>query len=135
KALVATLESDRPSAVKEFVLRELQVCGGPEVGEAIGKHLGDTTLADAAAAALAAIRGDTGIAEFRRALASAQGRIRLIAVQNLGVLRDQQSVDALAKATIDADADLRTAACWALANIGDPAGVDACLKAAEKATG
>jgi HEAT repeat protein len=135
KALAATLDTDRPSAVKEFVLRELQVCGGREVVESIGKHLAEPALSDAAAAALVAIGGDTAAVEFRRLLSSAQGRMRLIAVQNLGVLRDKQSVDALTKATTDADAEVRTAACWALANIGDSAGIDACLKAAEKATG
>ena len=43
--------------------------------------------------------------------------------------------EALAKAAGDRDEEVRTAACWALANIGDPAGIDTCLAAAEKATG
>jgi HEAT repeat protein len=56
-------------------------------------------------------------------------------VQSLGVLKDKESVDALAKASADDDPEIRTVACWALANIGDPAGIDACLAAAEKAEG
>jgi hypothetical protein len=134
-ALAGTLGDDRPAAVKEFVIRELQVCGGAEVIEAIGKCLDESALAEAAAAALVAVGGDTAIVHFRRILESATGSQRLIAVQHLGVLRDKQSVKAVAAATTDGNADLRAAAVWALANIGDPAGIDACLKAAEKAEG
>lgn len=135
EALAKALDSDRPAAVKEFVLRELQVCGGAEVVAAIGKCLPEKALTDAAASALVAIGGAAAALEFRRVLAAVDARQRLIMVQNLGVLRDKQSVRALAAATSDADVEVRTAACWALANIGDPAGVEACLAAAEKADG
>jgi hypothetical protein len=134
-ALGKTLDSNRPAAVKAFVLRELQVCGGPEVVAAIGKCLGEAALTEAAAAALVAIGGDEAATEFRRVQQSANRAQRLIAVQSMGVLRDKQSVSALAKATTDDDVEVRTVACWALANIGDPAGIDPCLAAAEKAQG
>jgi HEAT repeat protein len=135
ETLAKALDSDRPAAVKEFVIRELQVCGGAEVVAAIGKCLAEKALTDAAASALAAIGGTAVAAEFRRVLAAADARQRLIMVQNLGVLRDKESLKALAAATSDADVEVRTAACWALANIGDPAGIEACLAAAEKAKG
>lgn len=134
-ALAKTLDGDRPAAVKEFVLRELQVCGGQEVVAALGKCLAQTALAEAAAAALVAIGGDEAAAQFRDMQQSANRAQRLIAVQSLGVLRDKQSVAALVKATQDDDAEVRTLACWALANIGDPAGIEACLAAAENAQG
>jgi HEAT repeat protein len=134
-SLAKALDSDRPAAVKEFVIRELQVCGGTEVVAAIGKSLADTALTDAAASALVAIGGDAAAAEIRRVLPAADARLRLIAVQNLGTLRDKESGQALAGAVGDTDVEVRKAACWALANIGDPAGVDACLAAAEKADG
>ncbi|MEX2142294.1 MAG: HEAT repeat domain-containing protein [Pirellulales bacterium] len=134
-ALAKTLDGDRPAAVKEFVLRELQVCGGGEVVAAIGKCLGEAALVEAAAAALVTIGGDEAATQFRRLQQSANRGQRLIAVQSMGVLRDKQSVSALAKATDDDDGEIRTVACWALANIGDPAGIDACLTAAEKAQG
>jgi HEAT repeat protein len=135
ESLATNLDGDRPAAVKEFILRELQVCGGAEVVAAIGKCLADRALTDAAASALAAIGGAAAALEFRRVLSAADSRQRLITVQNLGVLRDKESVKALVAATSDADVEVRTAACWALANIGDPAGIDACLAAAEKADG
>jgi hypothetical protein len=134
-ALAKTLDSERPAAIKEFVIRELQVCGGAEVVAAIGKCLGDTALTDSAASALAAIGGDSAATELRRLLPAADVRLRLIVMQNLGMLRDKESVKALTAAASDADVEVRTAACWALANIGDPSGVDACLAAAEKADG
>ncbi len=139
-ALAKALEGDRPASVKEFVLRELQVCGGPEVVVAVGKclaeaALNEAALSEAAAAALVAIGGNEAATQFRRLLASTNRVQRLIATQNVGVLRDRESVDSLVKMSGDDDAEVRTVACWALANIGDPAGVDACLAAAEKAEG
>jgi hypothetical protein len=134
-SLAKALDGDRPTAIKEFVIRELQVCGGDEVVAAIGKCLPVEALCDAAAGALAAIGGPSAAAEFRRLSPAADARLRLTVVQNLGVLRDKESVDWLAKATTDDEAEVRAAACWALANIGDPAGIDACLAAAEKAEG
>jgi HEAT repeat protein len=133
EALAGTLDSDRPAAVKEFVIRELQVCGGAEAIPAISKCLADKALTDPAASALVAIGGAAAAAELRRILPAADARQRLIVVQNLGTLRDKESVKALAAATSDADIEIRTAACWALANIGEPAGVEACLAAAENA--
>jgi hypothetical protein len=135
ESLAKTLEGDRPAAIKEFVIRELQVCGGQEVVAAIGKCLSVEALAEASASALVAIGGPAAAAEFRRLSTAADARLRLIVVQHLGVLRDKESVDSLTKAAADDDADVRTAAVWALANIGDPAGIDACLVAAEKADG
>jgi hypothetical protein len=134
-SLAKTLGDDRPAAVKEFVIREMQVCGGAEVVESIGRLLGESALAEAASAALVAIGGEAAVAQFRRMLESAKDAQRLIAVQSLGVLRDKQSVKALAAATTDNNLDVRAAAVWALANIGDPSGIDPCLKAAENAAG
>jgi HEAT repeat protein len=134
-ALAAALAGDRSNAVKEFIVRELQVCGGPEVAPALGKLLLDEELYEPAAQALVAIGGDAAAAEFRRAVGESKGKQRLTLVQNLGVLRDKASLDAIKQASTDDDAEIRTVAVWALANIGDRAGVDACLAASEKTTG
>jgi HEAT repeat protein len=134
-ALAATLDDKHPATVKEFVIRELQACGGQEVIPAIGKCLSESALADAAASTLVAIGGPAAAAQLRRLLAASEPRLRLIAVQSLGVLRDTESLDGLIAATRDADSQTRVTACWALANVGDPKGVNACLAAAEKAQG
>jgi HEAT repeat protein len=135
ESLGGALGGERPKVVKEFIVRELQVCGGSEVAAALGKLLLEGELCDAAAAALVAIGGDSAAAEMRRAVGDAKGKQRLTLVQNLGVLRDKASLDAIKQATTDDDPEIRTVAVWALANIGEPGGVAACLAASEKATG
>jgi len=135
QTLARTLDDDRPPHVREAVIRALQVCGGAEVSEAIGRFLADEALQESAALALVAIGGAVAREQFRHALAKANGTQRLALVQNLGVLRDKDSVDLLIKAASDDDVDVRMAAVWSLANIGDPAGIDSCLAAAEKAKG
>jgi HEAT repeat protein len=134
ESLAAALAGDRAKAVKEFVVRELQVCAGAEVATALGNLLADEELCEPAAQALAAIGGGAAAAELRRAVGESQGKQRLTIVQNLGVLRDKDSLDAVKSATTDDNADIRTVAVWALANIGEPGGVAACLAASEKAT-
>jgi HEAT repeats len=135
ESLSGSLAGDRAKAVKEFVVRELQVCGGAEVATALGKLLADEELFEPAAQALAAIGGGASAAELRRAVGESKGKRRLTLVQNLGVLRDKDSLDAIRSATTDNDAEVRVVAVWALANIGEPAGVAACLAASEKAAG
>jgi HEAT repeat protein len=135
QSLAGVLSDDRPAAVREAVIRALQVCGGSEVVEAIGQFLADEAIAETAALALVAIGGGSASEQFRRALEKADGKVRLSLVQNLGVLRDKDAVELLSKAAGDDDADVRMAAVWALANIGDPAGIGACLAGAEKANG
>jgi HEAT repeat protein len=134
-ALAETLADDRPKTVKEFIVRELQVCGGPEAAPALGRFILDDVLHEPAAQAMVAIGGERAANEFRQALPNARGRQRTTIVQNLGILRDQQSAKAIAAAAVDDDGEIRAAAAWALANIGDPASIDACLKAAERAEG
>jgi hypothetical protein len=135
ESLAGALGGEQSKAVKEFIARELQVCGGSEVAPALGKLLLDEALCEAAAAALVVIGGDVAAAEMRRALGDAKGRQRLTLVQNLGVLRDKSALEAIKQATTDDDAEIRTVAVWALANIGEPGGVAACLAASEKASG
>jgi HEAT repeat protein len=135
ESLAGALGGERPKAVKEFIARELQVCGGLEVVPALGKLLLDGELCEAAAAALVAIGGDVAATEMRRAVGDANGKQRLTLVQDLGVLRDKAALEAIKRATTDDDAEIRTVAVWALANIGVPGGVAACLAASEKATG
>lgn len=132
--LLSQLGGDRPKPVQGFVVRELQVVGGKECAEPLGKLLADEDLFEYAAMALLAIR--EGAAEaFRKALPAAKGRRRLTAVQALGVLRDAGSVEALRKASGDEDRDTRLAALWGLANIGDGGSADLALKAADAPPG
>jgi hypothetical protein len=127
-ALTAALGGDRPKEVRAFVVRQLQVAGGPEVAPALGRLLLDEDLCEPAAQALLAIK-DGAAAEFRAALRKATGKPRLTAVHALGVLRDAESAEALRPLAQDKDRDLRLTALWALANIGNPGAISVILQA------
>lgn len=124
-ALASQLNGDRPKSVQGYLLRQLQVCGGPGQAPAIGRLLSDPANYEYAAQALLAI-GDA--AQFRQALPSLSGPPRLTAVQALGVLRDAESVPLLHEAAKTDDAVLRQTAAWSLANIGDPGAIDLVLR-------
>jgi hypothetical protein len=130
RTLASEIGGDRPKGVQKYLIRELQVCGGREVAEALGQALIDEELCEAAAQALVAI-GDGAAEQLRNALPGARGKCRLTIVQNLGVVRDARAVDALRGAVTDSDRDIRIAATWALANIGDAGSIDVVLKAAD----
>jgi hypothetical protein len=130
KTLAMQLGGDRPKAVQKYLIRQLQVAGDKEVVPALGKMLQDEELYEPAAQAIVAI-GDGAAGQLRNALPKAKGKMKLTIIQNLGVLRDAESVDALKKAIGDEDREIRLAAGWALANIGDAGSVDLLLKAAD----
>lgn len=115
-ALAAAIKG-RPSGVQAFIIRQLQLCGGPEVVPALAAFLPDETLGEPACLALAAIRQGAAPA-LAAALEKAQGRLKLVLVQNLGVLRDAAAVKPLRACLEDESIDLRVTAAWALANIG-----------------
>ena len=128
--LASQLGGDRPKAVQKYVIEQLQVAGGKEVVPALGKMLLDEQLCEPAAQALAAI-GDGAAEQFRNALANSGGKARLTIIQNLGVLGDAYSAGRLKTAIGDEDREIRLAAGWALANIGDSGSVDMLLRAAD----
>jgi HEAT repeat protein len=129
QAVASQLGAQRPKGVLKYLIQQLQVAGGKEVVKAVGKFLTDEELCESAAQALVAI-GDGAAAQFRAALPKASGKCRLTIIQNLGVLRDARAVSALKQAASDPDRDIRVAATWGLANIGDASSVDGVLKAA-----
>jgi HEAT repeat protein len=130
RTLASQLGGDRPKAVQKYIIEQLQVAGGREVAPALGKMLLDDQLCDPAAQALTAI-GDGAAGQFRGALPRAAGKCRLTIIQNLGVLRDVESTSEVKKSLDDEDREIRMAARWALANIGDGDSVELLLMAAD----
>lgn len=124
-----------PKDIQGFLVRELQVAGGREVVETLGKLLADDELCDYAAQALIAIGTDGAAAQLRDALPAARGKNRVTIVQALGALGDRDSVTALRRATVEKDQEVRLAAAWALARSGDPRGADAVLRRARESVG
>ena len=130
EAFASQLGGARPKPVQGYLLRQLQVCGGPAQAPAIARLLPDPELFEYAAQALLAI-GEGVAAEFRKALPGLSGPPRRTAVQALGVLRDPEAVGLLREAAKDADPALRRLAAWGLANIGDPGAVEIALREAD----
>lgn len=127
-AMAAPLGSDKPKEIQAFLLAQIQLAGGKESVAQIGKVLLDAELCDPACAALLAIR-DGAATPLREALPKATSRVKLAIVQALGVLKDAASAAALREITKDEDRDMRIAACWGLASMGDAASIDLLIKA------
>ena len=128
ETLASQLGGQRPKPLQAYLCQELQWAGAKEAAPALGKLLTDAELCEPAARAIAAI----GDAEpLVAAMPGATAAIRLTLVQNLGFVRSDKAVEGLRKAVADPDADVRAAAAWALANIGDAGSADLVLKAAD----
>ena len=134
RTLASQIGGDRSKEVQKYLVRELQIAGGKEVVEALGKLLVDEELCEPAAQALATI-GEGAAEQLHGALSRVSGKCRLTVLQNLGVVRGVKSVGALKKAVSDEDEAVRIAAVWALANIGDAGSANTLLRAADKADG
>ena len=137
RTLASQLGGERPKAVQKYLIQQLQVAGGKETAAALGKMLQDEELYEPAAQALVAIGYGTAeqsrkgcLTALRKALPKVKGKMKLTITQNLGVVRDTESVDTLKNALGDNDREIRLAAGWALANIGNAGSVDLLLKAA-----
>jgi len=130
RTLAMQLGGDKPKAVQKYLIQQLQVAGGKEVVPVLGKMLEDEELYEPAAQALVAI-GKGAAEQLRNALPKVDGKMKLTIIQNLGVVRDAESVDALKRALGDDNLEIHLAAGWVLANIGDAGSVDLLLKAAD----
>ncbi len=134
EALAEGLLSDLPKPIKNFLCQELEWAGGEEAVAALGKLLLDEELVERATMALLAIR--RGAAEqLRTALPFAEGKCRLNVVQALGELQDAESTEGLKAALKDADREVRLAAGWGLAKMGDAASLDLLIREADGRTG
>ncbi len=133
-ALATALLSDRSHHVKSFLCQELQWAGGEEAVPALGALLLDEELVEPATMALLAIRR-TAAQQFRAALPDAQGKCRLNIIQALGDVKDTGSIDGLESALRDPDREIRLAAGWGLARIGDAGSVELLINEADTHTG
>src|SRR5688572_13169382 len=109
EALASTLEGEKPAEVRQFVVRQLQLCGRGEVAPALGKLLADEDLAADATTALLAIR-DGAAGQFRAALAKSRGRTRLGVMNALGLLGDREAAKPLREAVNASNGEEKRAA-------------------------
>jgi HEAT repeat protein len=129
-AVASQVLSDRPAAVRKYLVEQLQWAGGREVVPTLGKALLDPALCDPAARALAAI-GDGAVEPLLAALPKVQGRGRLSVLKKLAVLRAEGAAAAFREALSDADPDVRIAGAWGIARIADGSAARALLEAAD----
>jgi len=131
-ALASQLGGDRPKAIQKYLIQEIQLCGGKEVTETLGKMLLDPDLYDDAARALAAIK--EGAADvLLAALPNVKGRARLSVIKKLAVLKCEKAADVFKQALAEQDLDIRIAGAWGISRIADASAPEALLKAADGA--
>ena len=131
EALISRLSSERPKAVRGFVVRTLQNCADKSTTPALVPLLAEEDLADAAAQAMATLGGADAGPLLAKALPQAAGRAKVAIIQALGQVKDTSATEALTKAAADPDEAVRLTAVWALARGGEPAAIDPVLTAAD----
>jgi hypothetical protein len=134
ETMAAALSNDHSTYIKSFLCQELQWAGRQESVAALGRLLEDPQLVEPASMALVAI-GPDAAEQFRAVLPRAPRGCRLHIVQALGGLEDTKSVDALRQALDDDDPEVRLAAGWGLARMGDAGSLDLLIKAADGSKG
>ena len=134
--LASTLSDDRPKAVKGFVIRQLQVCGGIGQASAIANFLADPDdhIYEYAAQLLRpSVRKRSSISA--RPTHRQRAAPRLTILQGLGVHRDKDSKDAFRNATKDEDLEIRLAGLWGLMRIASAEDADLLLTQSAKESG
>ncbi len=116
--LIAVLKSDAPQKDKADACREITKIATKEAVPVLAGLLGDERLSHMARNALEPIPDPAAGAALRDALGKLQGRLLMGVIGSLGVRRDAESVDAIAKFLGDPDAALGRAAARALGQIG-----------------
>ncbi len=116
--LIAVLKSDAPLKDKADACRELGVIGTKECVPVLAPMLVDEQFNHIARYALEPNPDPSVDTTLRAALATAKGRPLVGVIGSIGVRRDLQATDALAKFLADADADMAQAAARALGKIG-----------------
>jgi len=129
ETLAAQLQGGHSAELKAFVVRQLQLCAGPDQVGVLGKLLGDERLCEPATQALLAMGDDESAAALREALVKVKGKRRVTILQALGRLRDAGSAEGARKAAGANDRDLRLAGLYALGSMGDAASAAVVLKA------
>jgi len=133
---VAGRIAGHPKTIQRYLIRQLQVAGGPEVGPALAAYLLDGFLCEYAAQALVSIGpADEAAGRFRAALGKARGGCRRTVIQALAMLADPADREVLLKALTDPDRDVRISAGRGVANFARADVVGPLLQAADRHAG
>ncbi|HNX35273.1 MAG TPA: DUF1080 domain-containing protein [Kiritimatiellia bacterium] len=127
-ALIAVLKSDAPQQQKADACIDLARLGTKASVAPLAALLGDEKLSHMARYGLETIPDQAVDAALRAALGQLKGRLLAGVIQSVGVRRDTQAVDVLAKLLGAPDGEVAAASAVALGRIGTPPAV-AALKA------
>jgi len=119
-AVLRSIERAADKDVKAFLISQVQWTGGKESVKPLAKYLTDRALAEPAAQALLAARQPGAEAVFLKALGRAPATAKVTLIKALGQMRSREAVKRFLPLAESPDEDLRQAALFALANIGDP---------------
>ncbi len=121
---------DRLKAIQIYLIEQLQLTGTKAVVEALGKALLDPELCGPAARALTSIR-DGAAEQLLSAVPKVRGRQRLSVISSLAAIRAERAAETFKQALSDPDSDVRIAAAWGIARIGDASAAEALARCAE----
>ena len=118
--LIAVLKSEAPQKEKVDACRELGLVGTKDAVPALAALLGDEKLAHMARYGLEPIPDPAVDHALRDALGKLKGRLLVGVIASIGVRRDAEAVQPLAKRLEDSDAEVAQAAARALGRIATP---------------
>lgn len=127
--LIAVLKSDADQKAKSDACRELARIGTKDAVPALAALLPDEKMNHMARYGLETIPDPSVDAAFRAALPTLKGHPLVGVIGSIGVRRDPEAVEALARLLSDADPDVVQAAARSLGSIGTPSAAKA-LRAA-----
>ncbi len=119
RRLIAVLKSDAPPQDKAIPCKQLAIYGTKEAVPALGALLSNADLASWARIALEAIPDPAADAALRDAVPKLQGKLLIGTINSIGYRRDPKAVDRLAEKLNGSDAEVASAAAYALGRIGN----------------
>lgn len=128
KALCDGLRGDADAEVKSFFICRLQDMGHDEAVPALAPLLADEKLGLFASAALERIGSPAAIEALVKAIPAAAGKLRVGYIKALGAMGAKAAAGEIRKSASDRDKDIRMAALWALADLGDESANDSLMK-------
>lgn len=130
--LITILQSDGAAADKAMACKRLAIYGSEKCVTEVGKLLRDEQLSSWARITLEAIPGKESSQVLREAANSVKGRLLIGVLNSIGVRRDVDSVEVLAKYVADSDAGVASAAAVALGRIGNETSTEVLKKSMAK---
>jgi HEAT repeat protein len=129
-AIVTALGTTDDVENKAFLVRQLEVAGGDEAVDALAGLLSDEALGEPAAQVLRVIGTKKATKALVKALPDLAGLNRVAVTKALAELGDDRSMKLYTQDAASDDVLLKSAALYALANIGNPESADILAKAA-----